>query len=144
MNRKYPDRPIPGVGVIIYDEEKVLIMKRAFDPSANRWSIPGGAVELGEKVRDAAKREVFEELGLEVEIKGVVEVLDNIIYEGGKIKYHFVLIDFWAELKGGTLQLSPECLDAQWVSRNELNLHDLTKGARKAIERVFQILEDFE
>ena len=141
MKRKYPDRPIAGVGVIIYDEGRVLIIKRAFDPSANRWSIPGGAVELGEKVKDAAKREVCEELGLEVEIKGVVEVLDNIIYEGEKIKYHFVLIDFWAELLGGSLILNPECLDAQWVSRDELDLYDLTRGARKAIEKVFQIHE---
>lgn len=140
MKREYPDRPIAGVGVIIYDDGKVLIIKRAFDPSRDRWSIPGGAVELGEKVRDAAEREVHEELGLEVEIKDVVEVLDNIIHDGKKIKYHFVLIDFWAKLRGGTLRLNPECLDAQWVSKNELDLYDLTKGARKAIEKVFKLL----
>ncbi len=144
MKREYPDRPIAGVGVIIYDEGKVLIIKRAFDPSRNRWSIPGGAVELGEKVRDAAEREVYEELGLEVKIKDVVEVLDNIICEGETIKYHFVLIDFWAELLGGSLQLSPECLDAQWVLKDELSSYDLTKGARKAIENVFRILENLE
>lgn len=140
MKREYPDTPVPGVGIIIYDKGRVLIIKRAFEPSRNRWSIPGGAVELGEKVRDAARREVYEELGLDVEIKDLVEVLDNIVYEGEKIKYHYVLIDFWAELRGGTLKLSHECLDAQWVSKDELDLYDLTKGARTAIEKVFEAL----
>ncbi len=144
MKREYPERPIAGVGVIIYDRRRVLIIKRAFEPSANRWSIPGGAVELGEKVRDAAEREVYEELGLEVEIRDVVEVMDNIIYEGEKIKYHFVLIDFWAELLGGSLILNPECSGAHWVSRDELDLYDLTKGAREAIEKTFQICENSE
>jgi len=139
MKREYPDQPIPGVGVIIYHNEKVLIIKRAFEPSKNRWSIPGGAVEVGEKVRDAAQREVLEELGLQVTIKDVVKVLDNIVYEKDKVKYHFVLIDFWAVLTGGTLCLNHECLDAQWVGKNELDLYDLTKGARIAIEKVFEI-----
>lgn len=140
MKREYPDQPIPGVDVIIYHDEKVLIIKRAFDPSKNRWSIPGGAVEVGEKVKDAAQREVYEELGVHVTIKDVVEVLDNIVYEKDEVIYHFVLIDFWAELTGGTLRLSHECLDAQWVSKNELDLYDLTKGARTAIEKVFEIV----
>jgi 8-oxo-dGTP diphosphatase len=141
MKREYPERPIPAVGIIIYDKGTVLIIKRAFEPSANRWSIPGGAVELGEKVRDAAQREVYEELGLKVKIRDVVDVLDNIVYGGEKIKYHFVLIDFWAEVLGGSLKLSSECLDAQWVSEDELDSYDLTKGARKAIKKVFETLK---
>ena len=144
MKREYPERPITGVGVIIYNEGKVLIIKRAFEPSKNKWSIPGGAVELGEKVRDAAKREVYEELGLDVEIKDVVDVLDNIVYDGEKIKYHFVLVDFWAELRGGDLILSHECLDAAWVGKDELDLHDLTEGARRAIEKVFRTVKNVE
>jgi 8-oxo-dGTP diphosphatase len=141
MKREYPEIPISGVGVIIYNEGRVLIIKRAFDPSRNKWSIPGGVVELGEKVRDAARREVREELGLEVEIKDVVEVLDNIVYDGDKIRYHFVLIDFWAEIQGGTLFLSHECLDAAWVSKDDMDLYDLTQGARTAMEKVFRICD---
>lgn len=137
MKREYPEGPVTGTGVIILDEGRVLIIKRAFEPSKGRWSIPGGVVELGEKVRDAAKREVHEELGLEVEIKDVVDVLDNVVYEGERIKYHFVLVDFWAVVKGGQLRLSHECLDAQWIRRDELDDYDVTKGARKAIEKVF-------
>ena len=140
MKREYPDNPIPGVGIIIYDKGKVLIIKRAYEPSANRWSIPGGAVELGERVRDAAQREVDEELGLKVIIKDVVEVMDNIVYEEGKVKYHFVLIDFWAEIQSGSLTLSHECLDAQWIGKDELDVYDLTDGARKAIKKVLEIL----
>lgn len=141
MDREYPQKPIAGVGVILYEKGRVLIIKRAFEPSSNRWSIPGGAVELGETVRDAARREVREELGLEVEIKDVVEVLDSIVYEKERIKYHFVLIDFWATVKGGRLRLSHECLDAAWVGEEELDLYDLTKGARKAVEKVFEIFK---
>lgn len=137
MKREYPEGPVTGTGVIILDEGRVLIIKRAFEPSKGRWSIPGGVVELGEKVRDAAKREVHEELGLEVEIKDVVDVLDNVVYEGERIKYHFVLVDFWAVVKGGQLRLSHECLDAQWIRRDELDDYDVTKGARRAIEKVF-------
>ncbi len=141
MKREYPEKPIAGVGVIIFNEGKVLIIKRAFDPSKNKWSIPGGVVELGEKVRDAARREVREELGLEVEIKDVVEVLDSIVYEGSRIRFHFVLIDFWAELQGGTLFLSRECLDSAWISKEDMDMYDLTKGARTAMEKVFRICD---
>lgn len=141
MKREYPEKPVAGVGIIIYDKGKVLIIKRAFEPSKDRWSIPGGAIELGERVRDAARREVYEELGLEVEIKDVIEVLDNIVYEEKRIKYHFVLIDFWAEIQDGSLKLSHECLDAAWVSKDELDSYDLTKGARRAIEKVFELLD---
>lgn len=139
MNRTYPRTPIPAVGVILYHKGKVLIIKRAFEPSANRWSIPGGAVEVGESVREAARREVKEELDLDANIRDVVEVLDNIVYEGDRVKYHYVLIDFWAEVQGGTLQPNNECLDVQWVYQNELDAYDLTKGARKAIQKVFDI-----
>ena len=142
MKREYPDRPIPGVGVIIFDRGKVIIIKRAFDPSKNKWSIPGGAVNVGEKVRDAARREVHEELGLDVTIRDVVDVMDNIVYEGDRIKYHFVLIDFWAELQGGTLELNPECLDAAWVFEHELDVYDLTTGAKAAIKKGFQLLKN--
>ncbi|MBU6997638.1 MAG: NUDIX hydrolase [Theionarchaea archaeon] len=138
-NRTYPEFPIPAVGVILFDQGRVLIIKRAFEPSANRWSIPGGAVEVGESVRDAAKREVGEELGLNIELRDVVAVLDNVVYEGERIKYHYVLIDFWAEVKGGTLQPSKECLDVRWVQQSELHRYDLTPGAKKAIQKAFDL-----
>jgi 8-oxo-dGTP diphosphatase len=142
MKREYPEGPIPAVGVIVHDKGRVLIIKRAFEPSANKWSIPGGAVELGEKVRDAARREVYEELGLDVTIKEVVDVLDNIVWKDETIKFHFVLVDFWAELQGGNLVLNHECLDAQWVGKDELDQYDLTTGARKAIEKAFTMIEN--
>lgn len=140
MKREYPDNPLPSVGVIIYHEGRVLIIKRAYDPSRNRWSIPGGLIEVGERIRDAASREVREELGLDVHIQDVVDVLDNIVYEDGTVKFHFVLVDFWADLEGGTLQPNHECLDVRWVSRDDLRSYDLTGGARKAIEKVFRLM----
>jgi mutator protein MutT len=140
MKREYPEAPLPSVGVIIYHQKRVLIIKRAYEPSRNRWSIPGGVVEVGETVREAARREVKEELALDVRIRDVVEVVDNIMYEQERLKFHFVLIDFWAELEGGILTPNHECLDARWVSRDDLPLYDLTDGARKAIEKVFELL----
>lgn len=141
MKREYPDSPLPAVGVIIYHNRKVLIIKRAYPPSQHKWSIPGGVVEIGEPVREAARREVQEELGLQVHIREVVEVLDNIVSEHDYVRFHFVLIDFWAELQGGILTPNHECLDAQWVSREELSVYDLTRGARTAIEKVFQLID---
>jgi 8-oxo-dGTP diphosphatase len=142
MNRHYPKIPIPAVGIIIYRDKKVLIIKRAYEPSKNRWSIPGGVIEIGEKVRHAAIREVKEELGLDVHIKDVVDVLDNIVYEKNKIKFHFVLIDFLATVIKGTITPNHECLDVKWVGKHELSLYDLTNGAKKAIEKGFTMVKD--
>ncbi|MBU7044367.1 MAG: NUDIX hydrolase [Theionarchaea archaeon] len=141
MKREYPDSPLPAVGVIIYHNRKVLIIKRAYPPSRYKWSIPGGVVEIGEPVREAARREVQEELGLRVRIRDVVDVLDNIVSEHGHVRFHFVLIDFWAELQGGILTPNHECLDAQWISREKLSAYDLTRGAQIAIEKVFQLID---
>lgn len=142
MDRHYPEIPMPAVGIIIYHDKKVLIIKRAYEPSKNRWSIPGGVIEIGEKVRDAAKREVKEELGLDVRIMNVVDVLDNIVYEKNKIKFHFVLIDFLATVMQGTITPNHECLDVKWVEKHELDGYDLTNGAKKAIEKGFTMIKE--
>jgi ADP-ribose pyrophosphatase len=114
--RLYPEKPLVGVGVLIKDDDRYLLIKRATEPDAGLWSVPGGMVELGERAADAAKREAQEETGLEVEIVEVLGVVDKIV-EGdeNRIKFHFVIVDYLAYPVGGSLEASSDALDARWV-----------------------------
>lgn len=136
MQREYPSHPIPGVGVIAFDGDKFLLIQRGKPPRAGAWSIPGGAVELGEAVRDAARREFAEECGGEIELRDLVDVVD-IFFEDdtGKMQYHYVIIDFWAEWRGGALKASSDVLDARWVSMAELDQFDLPLWTQAVIEK---------
>src|SRR5581483_8377349 len=103
--REYPEHPIPGVGVVAFREREVLLVKRGKEPRLGEWSIPGGAVETGETVRDAALREFREECGGEIQLHELVDVLDIMARdEAGRVKYHYVVVDFWAEWRGGELR----------------------------------------
>jgi len=94
-DREYPSRPIVGVGAIVFDGDRVLLIRRAQEPLKGEWSIPGGVVESGERLDAAVIREVREETGLDVEVGPVVEVLDRVRPgEGGRARFHYVLIDF--------------------------------------------------
>ncbi|MCG3140325.1 MAG: hypothetical protein HDKAJFGB_01371 [Anaerolineae bacterium] len=136
MNREYPSQPIPGVGVIAFDGEKFLLIRRGKPPRAGEWSIPGGAVELGETARAAAMREFTEECGGEIELRQVVDTVDLIFKDAaGKIKYHYVVIDFWAEWRGGALKAQTDALDARWVALAELDQYALPPITRAVIEK---------
>jgi ADP-ribose pyrophosphatase YjhB (NUDIX family) len=94
MKREYPETPIAGVGLVVVKGDKVLLVKRGKEPGRGRWGLPGGAVELGETVAQAAEREVDEECGIKIEIRDVIEVIDRIIPDDdGRIRYHYILID---------------------------------------------------
>jgi ADP-ribose pyrophosphatase YjhB (NUDIX family) len=115
-SREYPEFPIPGVGVVCFNEGNVLLVQRGKEPRRGEWSIPGGAVEVEESTRDAAMREFGEECGGSIELKELVDVLDLITRdETGRVKYHYVLIDFWAEWMGGELRAGDDVMDARWV-----------------------------
>ncbi len=101
-DRSYPDRPWVGVGGIVFQDNKVLLVKRGKEPGFGRWSIPGGAVDLGEYVKAALQREIEEETGLLVEVLDLVEIFERIIPDDqGKILYHYVLLDYWCRVKSG-------------------------------------------
>jgi ADP-ribose pyrophosphatase YjhB (NUDIX family) len=136
MQREYPAHPIPGVGVIAFLDDKFLLIQRGKPPRAGAWSIPGGAVEVGEAVRDAARREFAEECGGDIELRDLVDVVD-IFFEddAGNMQYHYVVIDFWAEWRGGELQASSDVLDARWVSIAEVEQFDLPLWTRAVIEK---------
>jgi 8-oxo-dGTP diphosphatase len=134
MHREYPEAPIVAVGVVVKRGHEVLLVQRLNEPSRGRWSLPGGVVELGETVREAARREVQEECGLQVEPSEVLAVVDNIVRdEAGLIRFHYILIDLLAEYVSGELAAASDIGDARWVRAEELGELDVTEKASKIV-----------
>lgn len=122
MKRDYPDRPIVGVGAVIVDNHRALVVRRATEPLKGQWSIPGGMLELGEKLREGVAREVKEETSLDVEVGDVLDVFDSIFPDAdGLPEYHYVLIDFLCKPTGGELHASSDVDAAKWVTSEELD-----------------------
>jgi mutator protein MutT len=142
VKRLYPKQPIIGVGAVIIKDGKILLEKRKNEPGKGKWSIPGGLVELGESVEQTVMREVKEETGLEVEKPEHIDVVDNITRdENGEIKYHFVILDYFVKLKGGTLKATSDAEELRWVTFDEVEKYDLTKTFREFFQRNKQKLE---
>jgi 8-oxo-dGTP diphosphatase len=138
MNRRYPDRPLVGVGAIIFRGDCVILVKRGKEPSLGKWSIPGGLVELGETLHDAVRREVREEVGLDVEVGDLVAALDRVILDqAGKIEYHYILLDFVCDGKEGTPSPSSDALDCAFVSLDVLGDYPMTDGTENVIRRAY-------
>jgi 8-oxo-dGTP diphosphatase len=136
LRREYPSQPIIGVGAVIVQEGKILLAKRGSEPGKGKWSVPGGLVELGEKLEKAVVREVKEETNLDVEVIRLIDAVDNIIGDPNrKLQFHFVILDYLAKLKGGTLQPSSDVLDARWVRIEEADDYDLTNVFRDFLKR---------
>lgn len=135
--RLYPEKPLVGVGVLIRDGDRYLLIRRAADPDKGLWSIPGGMVEVGERTQDAAVREAKEETNLDVEVAEVLDVVDKIIRdEDRRIKYHFVIVDYLAEFVGGELKASSDALDARWVNPEEFREYDLSPTLVLLLRRI--------
>jgi ADP-ribose pyrophosphatase YjhB (NUDIX family) len=127
-----------GVGAVVVESGRVLLVERGRDPQKGLWSLPGGAVELGERLTDALRREIREETGLEIRILEVVEVLERIIRDpAGLPEYHYVLIDYLCERTGGELRAADDAARVAWVDRDRLPHYSLTPGAQPVIEKAF-------
>ncbi len=127
MKREYPPRPIIGVGAVIMRNDQVLLVKRGSEPGKNQWSVPGGLVELGETVHDTVAREVKEETSLDVEVHGLIDVVNNIVHdEEGRLRFHFVILDFFALRKGGKLQAGSDVREVKWVPLSQVKELNLT------------------
>jgi 8-oxo-dGTP diphosphatase len=121
MPREYPEFPIVGVGAVILERDRVLLVQRAHAPLKGEWSLPGGALELGETLEDGIRREVFEETGLIVEPLSIIKVFDRITRdEEGRIQFHYVLVDYLCRVAGGSLACATDAADARWATRDEL------------------------
>jgi mutator protein MutT len=139
MKRDYPDRPLVGVGAVIVHDGRVVIVQRGTEPLKGQWSVPGGALEVGETLRQCAVREAREETGLEIEAGEVLEVFDAIYREpDGRIQYHYVLIDFACRLIGGELKAGGDAAQAKWVTSDELYGHEVADTARKVIVKALR------
>jgi 8-oxo-dGTP diphosphatase len=136
--RKYPERPIVGVGAVIVDGERVLLVKRAHEPLKGQWSLPGGAVEVGESLEAGLVREVREETCLDVTVGPVVEVLDRIGRDAtGRVEYHFVIVDYLCRVAGGTATCGSDADEVEWARHDELTRYRLTPAATAVIAKAF-------
>jgi ADP-ribose pyrophosphatase YjhB (NUDIX family) len=139
-SREYPDRPIVGVGAVIVDQgsQRVVLVRRAAPPLQGQWSLPGGVLELGETLRTAVEREALEETGLVVKAGEVLEVLDRIIPgAGGKTQFHYVLVDFVCQLRGGELRAGGDAAEVAWAGKDELARFRLEAPAMQVIMKAF-------
>jgi 8-oxo-dGTP diphosphatase len=132
--RQFPAQPVVGVGAVVLDGDRVLLVKRGHPPLNGEWSLPGGTLELGETLEAAVAREVLEETGLEVSVGQVVEVLDRVDRApDGRIEYHFVIVDYACTVRGGSIVSGSDAEDARWVPIRELPAYRLTAKASAVI-----------
>lgn len=137
MKREFPDHPMVGVGGVVIHRGRVLLIRRGGEPLKGEWSLPGGLVELGEELAEAARRELKEETGLDVQPLEILTVFDRIFRDGRRVRYHFVIVDFVCRLKGGRLAPASDVLDARWVRRQDLRDYHLTEKATSVALQAF-------
>jgi 8-oxo-dGTP diphosphatase len=142
VRREYPEAPIVGVGAVVIDGTKVLLVRRGQEPLKGEWSLPGGALELGETLQQGLVREVLEETGLIVVPGGIIEILDRITQDeaSGRVRYHYVLIDFVCHVTGGALCSASDAEAVRWVERDQLqNGYRLAPVTLVVIEKAFRL-----
>ena len=143
MPREYPENPLVGVGAIIVEDGRVLLIRRGQPPQMGQWSLPGGVVECGEALRDAVVREAREETGLAVEARDMLGVYERIVHGesapasagGSRVRYHYVLIDFLCRPVGGGLAAGSDAADVRWFSPEELEGLNLAADTLEVIRR---------
>jgi ADP-ribose pyrophosphatase YjhB (NUDIX family) len=141
MNREFPETPLVGVGAIIIENARVLLVKRAHPPLQAQWSIPGGVLEVGEFVREAAIREAREETGLIVEPADLLGVYDRVLRNPEqRVQYHYVLIDFLCRKIGGELAAASDAAEVRWFTRQDLPELHLAEDTQDVIRKGFERL----
>ena len=146
MKREFPEHPVVGVGGVVIRDDHVLLVRRGREPLKGEWSIPGGMLELGEKLEDGVRRELLEETGLEVEPLALIATFDRISHERlpddagrePRVQYHYVIVDYVCQTVKGTLVPASDVIDARWVTREEMRHYHLTEMATAVIHRAFE------
>ena len=142
-DRQYPDRPVVGVGGVIFSDGRIVLIRRRFEPLAGQWSLPGGIVELGETLEAGVAREMVEETGLQVEVGPVIEVFDRIYTDETKrVRYHYVLVDYLCWPVGGELRAGGDVDAAVLVDPADLRDYHLTDKATAVIARALQLARE--
>jgi 8-oxo-dGTP diphosphatase len=138
-DRRYPKHPLVGVGAILLRRDRILMAERGKEPLKGWWSLPGGALETGESLAEAVRREVLEETGLEIRPLGVLEIFERIMRDaGGRAEYHYVLIDYVCRVTGGILRAGDDAARVEWVRRADLSKLQITEGTLGVIEKAFR------
>jgi 8-oxo-dGTP diphosphatase len=147
--REYPDQPIVGVGGVVIDAGRALLIRRGSPPLQDQWSIPGGMLELGETLEQGVRRELAEETGLDVNVIGLIEVLERIdpasqgaggnpgSADATRPQYHFVILDYLCEARGGTLRAGSDAKEFTWAREDELENFNLTAAATRVLKKGF-------
>ena len=143
MKREYPDSPLVGVGAVIIEGDRVVLVRRGHPPLAGEWSVPGGVLEVGETLRQAAVREALEETGLRVEVGELLGVYDRILRDADeRPRYHYVLIDFLCRKTAGDFQAADDAAEARWFTRAELVGLGLPEDTQDVIRLGFEKSRD--
>ena len=127
MQREYPEAPLVGVGAVIVEDGRVLLVRRGTEPMLGQWTLPGGMLELGEALTAGVVREVREETGLTVEPLELIELFDRIHRDGKRVRYHYVIADYLCRVAGGALRAASDADAVRWVERAEWNSHSALK-----------------
>jgi 8-oxo-dGTP diphosphatase len=134
--RRYPAYPRVGVGAVVIRDGQILMVKRAREPNKGKWSVPGGLIELGETVYEAAAREVFEECSVKIEIIRVLDTVDNIVRdENGRVQYHYTIIDLLGRYISGEAVAQSDAAECRWVALKEIARLDITPLLRDVLQR---------
>lgn len=137
--RRYPKQPIVGVGALIFRRGRILLVERGREPMRGYWSLPGGALEAGERLADGVRREVLEETGLIVEPVALATVFERIVTDAdGRAEYHYVLIDYICRVCGGQAAPASDVSAIAWVAEHELARYQLTEGTLPVIRQAFR------
>lgn len=145
MAREYPSAPVAAVGGVVLDGDRVLLVRRALPPRQGEWSLPGGLLELGESLADGVRRELREETGLDVEVGPIVETFDRVHRDDvGRIRYHFVIVDFLCRPAGGSLQPGDDAAEVRWVAHREVAALGVNAFAVAVIARAFAVRDAAE
>jgi 8-oxo-dGTP diphosphatase len=146
-SREYPERPLVGVGGVVIDKGRALLIRRASEPLRGEWSIPGGMLELGETLEEGVARELLEETGLQVRVLELIEVFERIVYspngEGsgarglGRPRFHYVIADYLCERISGEHAAASDVTDAVFAKEEELERFSLTETALRILHKAF-------
>ncbi len=137
MSHERPARPVLGAAAVVIHDGRVLLIRRGHAPDAGEWSIPGGAVDLGESVEVALRREVREETGLDIEVGAFLEIYERIERDAdGAVRFHFVVLDYAATLVGGTLRAGDDAADAAFVDPADLDRYGVADSIRRLLRKV--------
>lgn len=142
MAREYPSHPVVGVGAVVVREGRALIVRRGHEPRKGEWSLPGGVLDLGESLSDGVRREVKEETGLDVRPGPIVETFDRVHRDAdGRIRYHFVIVDFVCESATGEAVAGSDAEAVAWVRADELDAYGVNAHAAAVIEKGLRQLQ---